>query len=153
MEKPTKPQYPIRVVCSAKVEVQGGALGVSFHTITPEGGLGRQLIYKPGKGIPNGIGCIYTVTAADPEADTIYPGTFKYEGYWPNEDEVASWQANADALELKRRSASLAKKAETRRIVCETMAPIRRIYEATNYSNRLALEVLVLRYLRTGGVD
>ena len=98
------------------------------------------------------VGLIYSIEV-EPLADgsewtSCYPTSLRYDRYWPNEEERAVWQAQARAFEIEQAAIRERKKAEGANAMLERLEPLRRRYARTNAPGRLAMEVLLLSYLR-----
>ncbi len=113
----------------------------------PENG-GEHLAFSAQKG-SRAIGGRYAFeVSADGQKARV--SAVKWVGGVAAPDEMAAeWQAKHDAFVLSRSAAKLEQDAKKRALL-ETLEPLRRAYQATNYDQRLAMEVAVLSYLRRG---
>jgi hypothetical protein len=95
------------------------------------------------------LGVVYSVeTLGD---NTIYPGTMKFVRLWNNEEDRSIWALEEKAAETQMYSVQRNKNAAKQAEIIEALEPLRQAYLRTNYQNREAMELAVLRYLRWGG--
>jgi hypothetical protein len=123
--------------------------GWVMREVAPDGTLGSERVY-PVKGIRVNVGGIYTVEAKADDPAVIFPGTLAYEGHWPDQNERGRWYALARAFEAADQARKQGQKEVTRNLISEALEPLRNIYHRTNFQGQVALEVLILTYLRTG---
>jgi hypothetical protein len=97
------------------------------------------------------VGLLYSFEIEQEEDGSwtsYYPTSQRYIGPWADEAERAVWQAQARAFEIEQSAIRLRKKAEGTIDMLEVLEPLRRKYSKTNATGKLALEVLILSYLR-----
>lgn len=138
----------MRVVIIGKRLMQNGQLVWRLDTLGEDDFRKQEMFFKLKQSLV--IGGIYTVATVPNRPGSVYPQTLKFLARWPDQKDVLDWEAQSRANELQEYSFKQAKKEATRNLIRETLGPIRRAYVRTNYKTQLALEVLVLSYLRTG---
>lgn len=122
------------------------------------GTLGESDYILPTKGLHGSVGLIYSFEyeePADPSKlspgkrfNSYWPGSQRYVGQWANAEERAVWHTQARAFDLEQAAKRERKKEESVVPMLDVLEPLRKRYSKTNYAGKLAIEVLVLAYLR-----
>lgn len=132
------------VVCVGRVRAKGDKLGVKFAVLDDEGRPGETAIFG-GRQVRHCVaGGVYGVLLGAKGAR----GEFTWLRTYPDEAAVARWQAESDAAEVAHRARKLEKNADRRNEMVEALAPVREAYGRADRIGRLALEVVLLEYLR-----
>lgn len=120
---------------------------VVLRRVGDDGTLGKRDEVYLSKNLQRAVvGGVYEMEASE---DTIHPSTFTYKERWHDEAAVAEWQATSRAAEIVE-AAERRERNDSEPIALELLRPLRRAYSRTNWNGKMALEVLVLNYLRMG---
>lgn len=100
-------------------------------------------------------GCVYEIDAEiDGDDVSIIFSTMRFQGTYHDTDLVAQWKLESQAADTELAAVAQARKAKRdNSAVLECLEPLMNAYMATNPVGRLALEVRVLHYMRSGGTD
>jgi len=99
-------------------------------------------------GFSGGIGCVYSFEYEPGETFRYYASTQRFVGQWKDDSDRAVWQAQARAFDIEQAAIRERKKAEGVNDMLDALEPLRRRYQKTNATGKLAIEVLLLSYLR-----
>lgn len=95
-------------------------------------------------------GMAYSVEYEAAEPGSIYPGSAKYVGRWPDRQQVVTWTAANDAAEADRDSRK-SRREETRfNAVRDDLERVRAAYKALPAPHRLFFLAQVVDYLNRG---
>lgn len=92
-------------------------------------------------------GMVYSMESK-PDCSTVRPSTAMWKGAFADPARAAEWQALSQAA-VTARQARKQEKSETNQALLTALAPFRKAYWRTNDLGQRALEVLVLKALRT----
>ena len=142
-----------RWVLFEKVKIENNKEGLRFVEIAPgsetvEGG--KERIFSAKAFRLAYVGNVYTIDASE---NQCRPDTLRFVSKWHDEQRVADWQAKARAFDVQRRMVKLAKEAGKTNELLETLAPFRRAYRETDLTGRIALEAVLLYFLRYGSIS
>jgi hypothetical protein len=142
-----------RWVLFEKVKIENNKEGLRFVEIAPgsetvEGG--KERIFSAKAFRLAYVGNVYTIDASE---NQCWPDTLRFVSKWHDEQRVADWQAKARAFDVQRRMVKLAKEAGKTNELLETLAPFRRAYRETDVTGRIALESVLLYFLRYGSIS
>lgn len=142
---------PRLVVCTGITELTDGKLGAVLQEVIDGKIDPRRLVFEEkftAKAFVR-TGGTYTLPAtADFSRARIKDA--KYEGLWGDEADRIRWKADEDALRGARNALKRQKLDLSSNPIREALEPLRIAWIETNYTGRLALEVQLLAYLRTG---
>lgn len=146
----------VTMVMTGYTQVSGKKPGIIVCIVNGDGTLGPESYYSAQgfKGVS--VGHIFKVEALkDDPSGRIYVNTIQWIGTWPNPEQRLEWDAAARVYQTRKAAAREAGKESRRNLIRQALGPLRAIYNSTNWQNRVALEVLVLTYLRQGeaGLD
>lgn len=153
---PQQPEYRDHlVVCAGVVDLVGGERGVAFFTLTPDVtderhyfGTATRHVFSAKKRMRDlVVGGVYTLAGTE-DLSTIRPAP-TYVRMFADEPQVVAWRTASRAVELARQVKARLAKAKRRDYLAELLEPIRREYSKAVGLNRLAIEVEVLRALRS----
>ncbi len=150
--KEPKPRVTIVFTGRCLAETPKGAVPAFTLREVVDGKMQEKERIFPAAKLGVSVGLIYSIEI-EPKADasdwySYYPTSLRYDKYWPNEEERAVWQAQARAFEIEQAAVRERKKAEGTNAMLERLEPLRKKYARTNPTGKLAIEVLVLSYLR-----
>jgi hypothetical protein len=91
------------------------------------------------------VGGRYTI---DVSGSTFRLSTAKYHGLWPDQEQRGVWQTMDRATDLEVKTISKMSTDASENAMLEVLKPLRREYHRTNAQGKLALEVLLLSWLR-----
>lgn len=143
-----------RMVCTGVTELASGKLGTVLYKINEDGSKSQiTAIYDERKCAKAMIrnGGIYDLEAA-PDFSSAILSSAKYKGLWPNEADRVRWRADEDILRGKRAAKKRQKLDLSSSAIKTALQPLREAWHDTNSLGRLALEVQVLAYLRSGSL-
>lgn len=95
------------------------------------------------------VGGVYLVEAADDGSKAVI-GTARYVGMHADKKQVLQWKAEHDVTLVAATAESAEKRAKTNQDALVALEPLRALWLKSVGRNRLALEVVVLKYLRSG---
>lgn len=147
------PLYLRREVVSLGLcEIAGGKKGGAWAFVEPGDKVGETFAMDRRK-MKGTIGSVYTVPVSA-DGTSFKSGELKWARNWPNADDLIFWRAKSDALEVKERVAATKAKGEKMGLAkaMSGLEPLKIAYWSTDKTGRLALEVLVLQYLRDGRI-
>jgi hypothetical protein len=134
------------VVCVGRVLAQGEKLGVKFALLDDGGHPGETTIFA-GKAVARCVpGGVYEVQLAAEGAR----GAFTWLRTYQDAEAVARWQTESESAEVAHRARKLERNAGRRNEMVNALAPLREAYGRADRIGRLALEVVLLSYLRRG---
>jgi hypothetical protein len=93
------------------------------------------------------VGGIYEVLAR-PDGSRARLAGATYKGRHNDAEQVLAWKAESDAVDVAVRAAAAEKRAKVESL--EGLEPLRKAYQRLIGRDRIALELVVLSYLRTG---
>jgi hypothetical protein len=99
-------------------------------------------------------GAVYEFVASK-DGKTVYPGTKRFLGLWPNADDVVIWRSVFDAEKLARDALAREKKEAGRNCMFERLEPIRTAYwrlegrERAAFLTRVMTAIMNPKTLRT----
>ena len=121
--------------------------GVVFRDALSDGTLGPEHVYERTKALFSAhVGNVYSIEAADTSANL---SSLQYLRRWPDDQEVAMWQAKAEAFKSELKRKRMLRDSKFSRLA-EQLEPIRHTYARLPFDDRLAMEVAILGYLRSG---
>ena len=136
----------IALVYAGRVAVQDGKIGAKFLEVDARDQLGKERLYEMGKDLRHlVVGSVYAVQAT---ATAIYTNTFRFERAFGDRPQVAAWQIADRAIDVAKQQRRL--EQDVKKIAADLLGPLREVYLNTNFDGRLAIEALVLSYLRRG---
>jgi hypothetical protein len=104
---------------------------------------------KKAVGTPR-AGYVYEVEATDDSGSTIYTGTMRYKGQWPDERARVEWASHDEARKrvwLAQKATSDASKINP---LHEALTPVRDAYMRSVGDNRTQLLAAVVQFITTG---
>jgi hypothetical protein len=78
---------------------------------------------------------------------SIYPGTKRYVGQWPNKEQRLEWQAKHRAFVNHREAQALEKKEASQSLLDECLGPMREQYRKLPHPRKQAFLAAVLYYI------
>lgn len=139
----------------ARVAQEGGKKSatlpaIMLRRVMPDGALSpKDEVYTSKLLRGKGVGLVYEMEASD---ESIKPATVRFIERWHDEEQVAEWQLAAKAHDAVQ-DAERRERDAAAPLALELLRPLRRAYAKTNWNGKMAIEVLVLNYLRMDGAQ
>lgn len=139
------------MVCAGYTELTGNKLGIEWLIMKGGEPTLSSFCLKRSSKIACQPGAMRTFVVLARHNDGLpsrieAPGEFL--GMYEDAEQVAAWQAASRATERAYSSRAEEKKAATRNVLAETLEPLRRHYWKLAPRQRIAVELLVIEYLR-----
>lgn len=94
-----------------------------------------------------GIGSVGSVYEFDADDESIWPGTRRYVGFWPNEADVLRWQCEQAAFRNYQDAKALEGKESKKNLLEECLKPLRDEYHRLPYPYRQALLAAIIYHV------
>lgn len=93
-------------------------------------------------------GSVFSISATDDSAQQVTPGTERFVGHWPDEQQVLQWKAHHEAWKAHWEEEAQRKKLKDHDPIAELLAPLRDAYRKTmSKSRRAALLARIITYI------
>lgn len=100
-----------------------------------------------------GIGNIYSFEfTIEGEKLSLFPSSRQYVKQWDNKEQIIKWRLDSEAKQVVEQLRRNEKLANSKQVFFDALKPIIEAYQNTNYVGQMAIEVLVLRLIRSGRV-
>lgn len=142
MDYPCKRTY----VYTGYVPLEGGKTGVALELLNGSFALTGEQIYFDKKAMSGSmVGSMYEVVQSSENSWQLRNRL--YVGQYPGTEQVMEWQLKAKAEDALRDARRL-EKNESVAAALAALAPLRKIYARQLPSNKRAIELLLIEYLR-----
>lgn len=132
-------------VCTGSVVLTGGKLGKILRPVGEDGSLGDERYYGA-KGLRGfHVGGVWSIPT---NGTSITVGKARYVRRWEKAEDVTTWTVKSRAAEAEIAARKKQKTDAALVAALPALDPLRRLYFKTNAANRIAIEVVVLAYLR-----
>jgi hypothetical protein len=148
--KPTVGMPTVRWVYAGKRHKAGGGTLSLFYLLGEGGSYNDEEDRRGTTGVKaNAVGSIYTVKAT---GTSFIPGSIKWTSEkYPNQNQIDQWEIESRMVEAVDKMTRLEKKARANALHC--LDPLRAMYRKCFAADRVAMELVILNYLRGGGLE
>lgn len=144
------------IVCVGLAKTKGSKkLSPEFREVVDGAIVDRVLIWEAVKGAPGHVYEIEVKIWTDDQRVVLVPkgGRLRWLHFWPDQEERAKWEAEADAEKADREADRLRENAEKHSELKQLVEPLSRIYHKLPWGARTAFMLNVHRLILRAMVD